>query len=140
MSWKNHVPRNRQGRETRLAEVIETVDSDAPATKQELADRLGISMHYLSELLQELKKKDIVKKAYVVDDEAVYDEVEDVSKLWEMFNEDDNELLNLLERLDEVVFDQYTSAHREFAGDEPEQTADQLEPLTNERYGGVLNE
>jgi predicted transcriptional regulator len=140
MSWKNHVSKNRQGRETRIAEVIETVDSEAPATKEDLASHLDISMHYLSEILQEVKKKGLVEKAYVVDEEAVYDEVKDVSKLWETVNQDDNDLLALLERLEEVVFDQYTSTHQEFAGDEPEQTADQLEPLTNERYATVLNE
>jgi len=78
-------PRNaaRQGREATLAQVIEAIDRTAPDTKTRLADEVGISEQYLSELLQELKSDDIVRKAYVVDDEQHYNSAEFVSRLYE---------------------------------------------------------
>ena len=55
MRWSHPHTVPETGREATLARVIETIDRRAPETKSELADDLGLSEHYLSELLQELK-------------------------------------------------------------------------------------
>ncbi|WP_101295569.1 MarR family transcriptional regulator [Halegenticoccus soli] len=144
MTWHAPTDERVDGRVMTLARVIETIDRTAPETKAEAADRLGLSQHYLSELLQELKADGIVTKAYVVDDERVYDRARSVSELWKQARRSDapsgNELLTLLRRLDDVTFDQYAATGATFAGEAPEQTADKLEPLANERYSTVLGE
>ncbi|WP_129114689.1 MarR family transcriptional regulator [Halegenticoccus tardaugens] len=144
MIWHAPTDAHPDGRTITLARVIETIDRSAPETKAEAADRLGISQHYLSELLQELKSEGIVTKAYVVDDERVYDRARSVSELWRRAERAGapgrSELLALLRRLDEVTFEQYRAALATFEGDPPEGTADALEPLSNERYSTVLGE
>lgn len=172
-----HRPRDaaRQGRDATLAQVIEAIDRTAPDTKTHLAEEVGISEQYLSELLHELKSDDIVRKAYVVDDEQIYSSAEFVSRFSEKSgpagNPDDGStapssptppatkgttppetahstggdgrgatVLGLFERLDEVTHMQYEAAYEEFVGGAPDQSADMLESLTNERYSAVLSE
>lgn len=129
------------GRDTTLAEVIETIDQTAPETKAELAETMDLSEHYLSELLQELKDEDIIRKGYIVDREAAFDAAPSISKL----NDGDAgapgpKLLTSLARLEDVTTKQYDSAMQTYVGETPEQTADELESLTNERCFNVLNE
>jgi DNA-binding Lrp family transcriptional regulator len=160
--WHWSRDATRQGREATLAQVIEAIDRSAPETKSRLADEVGISEQYLSELLQELKRKDVVRKAYVVDDDAVYDNAESVSYLHDVGGHDERfgddveadptgaeptspddrgaTVVALLARLDEVTAEQYAAAHQAFVGDEPDRPAGALESLTNERYGAVLSE
>lgn len=169
-----HRPRDaaRQGRDATLAHVIETIDRTAPDTKTRLAKEVGISEQYLSELLQELKSDEIVRKAYVVDDERIYRSAGYVSRLYEEYDAADDTdssvpaspvppatngtappetthstgggrggaVLGLLERLDEVTATQYMAAREEFVGGDPDQSADTLESLANERYSAVLSE
>ncbi|MFB6123671.1 MAG: winged helix-turn-helix domain-containing protein [Haloferacaceae archaeon] len=152
-----HRPRDAspQGRDATLAQVIEAIDADAPETKVQLADAVGISEQYLSELLQELKREGVVTKAYVVDDDAVYENAEHVSPLQDgdaadavgnghegTTTPDDRgkTVLDLLARLDEVTATQYAAARQSFDGDDPDQPAGALESLTNERYFAVLSE
>jgi phosphate transport system protein len=171
MSWRNwHRPRDatREGRDATLAQVIEAVDRTAPRTKAQLAETVGVSEQYLSDLLQELKADDVVRKAYVVDDEAVYETAESVSRL--VGNGDGSRrgagsslrsqsaagdaaddrtpapdqrgsaAIDLLERLDDVTASQYAAARAEFLGETPDQPADALESVTNERYTTVVSE
>jgi hypothetical protein len=123
-----------------LARVIETIDRTAPETKSELAAELGLSEHYLSELLQELKEEDLVRKGYVVDDVAIYDSAPKLSELCNDDGEMYTRLIDQLARLEAVTTDQYRAARARFAGDDPEQSADELEPLANERCLVVLQE
>lgn len=170
-----HRPRGvaRQGRDATLAQVIEAIDQTAPDTKARLAEEVDISEQYLSELLQELKNDEIVRKAYVIDDERIYNSAKYVSRLYEGDNSADGidtdtpdtspptsdthgtapfetahstgdeergaTVLGLLERLDEVTATQYVAAQEAFVGSEPEQSADTLESLANERYSAVLS-
>lgn len=131
-------------RERTLATVIEAIDTDAPATKAELAEAVGLSPNYLSEVLQELKSKGMVRKAYVVDDSAIFSHVEDVSNLWQSaMNEEvqaTDGLFDRLQRLNDVTLKQYRAAKAAFCGEAVAEAADQLEPLTNERYSAVLSE
>jgi DNA-binding Lrp family transcriptional regulator len=158
-SW--HRPRDatQQGRDATLAQVIECVDRAAPETKTELADAVGISEQYLSELLRDLKANDIVRKAYVVDDAAVYANAKSISLLHDgagQYTEpaetpvegndgadvDDRgaTVLDLLRHLDEVTTTQYVAASATFDGTDPDPPAGALESLTNERYSAVLSE
>ncbi|WP_207591557.1 winged helix-turn-helix transcriptional regulator [Halomontanus rarus] len=157
-TWSRPQDAVRQGREATLAQIIETIDRTAPATKARLATEVGISEQYLSELLQELKRDDVVRKAYVVDDDAVYANASAVSRLHEGCRHGDadgrgnpisetapseyrgTDVLELLNRLDEVTSTQYAAAHRSFVGDEPDRPAAALESLANERYSAVLSE
>lgn len=130
------------GRESTVANVIETIEATKPETKATIADEVDLSVHYVTEIVQELKSDGVISKAYVIDEEAVYDAAKNVSNLWEE-NESGTtgtNLLELLRRLDTVCFNQYCAAQTEFEGTKPEQTADQLESLANERYGTILSE
>ncbi|WP_231188410.1 helix-turn-helix domain-containing protein [Haladaptatus sp. DYF46] len=140
MRWSQPSIAPEGGREVTLARVIETIDRTAPETKAELADELGLSKHYLSELLQELKHDGIVRKGYVIDDGAVYDNAPSLSKLSHDEGARHARLIEQLERLESVTTDQYRAARTQFAGDEPAQSADDLEPLANERCLVVLQE
>lgn len=146
-----------QGRDATFTQVIEAIDRTAPDTKTQLAETVGISEQYLSELLGELKGEDIVRKAYVVDDDQLYGSARQISKLFPptflSLDESAPEpgqsteaagrggaVLELIERLDDVTSTQYAAAHEAFVGDEPEQSADTLESLANERYSATLSE
>jgi DNA-binding Lrp family transcriptional regulator len=72
----------RGGREATLAAIVEAIDRTAPETKGQLATEVDISEQYLSELLQELKRDGVVRKAYVVDHAAVYENAAAVSRLY----------------------------------------------------------
>jgi DNA-binding Lrp family transcriptional regulator len=153
-SWDN-AP---HGRNATLIQIIEVIDEQSPETKEALAEAVGISDQYLSELLQELKRDGIVRKAYVVDEDAVYAKAGSISPFYEGDDGSvdaegervdgpaatragaDTDVLDLLARLSEVTADQYAAAHRSFIGEEPEQPATALESLTNERYSAVLSE
>ncbi|SFK67743.1 Phosphate uptake regulator [Halogranum rubrum] len=140
MRWSQPSLTPQGGREITLARVIETIDRTAPETKAALADELGLSEHYLSELLQELKGRGIVRKGYVVDDVAVYDHSPTLSELHTDDGAMYTRLVEQLERLEAVTTDQYRAARTQFAGDDPDQSADDLEPLANERCLVVLQE
>jgi len=131
--------------------VVEAIDRTAPETKRELAETVGISKQYLSELLQALKSEGIVRKGYVVDDAAVYADTGTVSRLHgddgaEVDEESGSAtgrgpaVLSLLERLEGVTSAQYEAAWTAFEGEAPEQAADTLESLANERYSAVISE
>ena len=149
--WQQPLAATRQGRDATRAQVVEAIDRTAPETKQELAETVGISKQYLSELLQTLKSEGIVRKGYIVDDEAVYADAGTVSRLHgDETGEADEEretaadrgpaVLSLLERLEGVTTAQYDAAWTAFEGGEPEQAADTLESLANERYAAVISE
>lgn len=141
MRWNHPKASRPHGRNGTLARVIEAVEETAPETKSELAEELGLSQHYLSELLQELKAEGVVRKAYVVDEDAVYDAAPSITG----FAPDTgpskrSEILSLLRRLDETTFEQYLTARAAFEGESTEPTADELEPLANERCLTVIDE
>ncbi|MFW6002998.1 MAG: PhoU family transcriptional regulator [Halanaeroarchaeum sp.] len=153
--WHPRGTAGYQGRDATLTQVIEAIDRTAPATKTQLAETVGISEQYLSELLGELKGEDIVRKAYVVDDDQLYRSARGVSKLSAPTSLSPDEtapdqsteaagrgdaVVELLERLDDVTSTQYAAAHEAFVGEVPEQSADTLESLANERYSATLSE
>jgi len=158
--WQRPLAATQQGRDATRAQVIEVIDRAAPETKAELAAAVGISEQYCSELLQSLKADGVVRKGYVVDDAAVYDDATGISRLHGEAGEASPEadgapddraeplppsdrgpaVLALLERLEAVTTAQYEAARTAFEGGEPEQSADTLESLTNERYFAVIAE
>jgi len=142
---------SQQGRDATRAQVIEAIDRTAPRTKADLATTVGISEQYLSELLQELKADGVVRKAYVVDDATVYADATGLSRLHGTADGERTNgatpseargpaVLSLLERLEAVTTNQYDAARAAFDGEEPEQSADTLESLANERYFAVISE
>jgi len=147
-----HRPLDAGGRDATQAQVIEAVDSTAPETKAELAQTVGISEQYLSELLQELKAEDVIRKGYVVDRGALYDSSRHVSELHgEKIRSGDAELseassgrggavLELFDPLESVTTRQYEAARAAFFDEDVERSAKTLEPLANERYSAVLSE
>jgi phosphate transport system protein len=152
-----HRPQNvaRQGRAATRAQIIETIDRTAPETKSILADEIGISEQYLSEHLQELKRQGLIRKAYVVDEDAVYANAGSISGLGGDGDGTDAPedtrgaaagesrgaaVLELLGRLDDVTATQFAAASETFQGEEPERPPSALESLANERYGAVLAE
>ena len=150
MAWRR--PLGPGGREATRAQVVEAIDRTTPETKEELARAVGISEQYLSELLQELKSEEVVRKGYLVDDAALYNSSADISNLYgsdrsttetpsngETGNRG-REVLELLERLEAVTTRQYEAARSAFLGQGVEHAAGTLESLANERYSAVLTE
>jgi predicted ArsR family transcriptional regulator len=144
-TWQRPLASGHQGREATRAQVVEAIDRTAPQTKQELAGAVGISEQYLSELLQDLKTDGVVRKGYVVDDARLYDSAAHISNLYN--GEQDGEatrvnedVLELLARLESVTTRQYDAARNAFLGETVERSATTLESLTNERYSAVVSE
>ncbi|WP_128225258.1 PhoU family transcriptional regulator [Halobacteriaceae bacterium SHR40] len=149
-TWQR--PLGAGGRDATCTQVIEAIDRTAPETKAELAGTVGISEQYLSELLQELKAEDIVRKGYVVDDGALYTSSDTISKLHSTdsgpvdgaangtVSDRGAEVLALLEPLESVTTRQYDAARGVFFGEGVERSAQTLESLANERYSAVLDE
>ena len=134
---------SQQGRDATRAQIVETVDRVEPETKAELAQEVGISQQYLSELLQELKATGVIQKSYVVDNEALYDASEAISKLYGTANGADDRgtsVSKLLDRLESVTTRQYEAARAAFLAEDVDRSAGTLEPVTNERYSAVLSE
>jgi len=140
------------GRAATRAQVIEAIDRTAPETKADLAETVGISEQYLSELLQELKEKNVVHKGYVVDDSKLYANVDGISKLHsensdgvgesgtvEVGNRG-SEVIALLGPVESVTTRQYSAARAAFLGESVDRSAQTLESLANERYSAVLAE
>jgi len=129
-----------------IAHLVETIDQAAPETKAELAELVGLSEQYLSELLQELKRDGIVTKSYVINDAALYANIEQVSDLSgdeaksPLQADRSHKLLELMGRLESVTRSQYAAAHAAFAGTEPDEPAAKLEALANERHMAVFAE
>jgi phosphate transport system protein len=144
-TWPRARDSSRHGREATLAQIIETIDLTAPATKSDLAGEVDISEQYLSELLQELKRDGIVRKGYIIDEDALQSDVEMVSQLLHTGDETlearrSHDLLDLLERLNDVTLSQYRAAWQTFAGEDPDDPADQFEGLANERHMAIFEE
>lgn len=137
-TWHAGAGARRGGREATLADVIETVERTAPETKGELADRLDLSEHYLSDLLRELKSAGVVSKAYVVDRDAVYETADELSALHA--GDAPAELREGLRRLDEVTVEQYAAARAALVDEPADLAAEELESLANERCLTVLSE
>jgi hypothetical protein len=130
-----------------MVQLIETIDRFAPETKKELAEEADISEQYLSELLQELKGDGIIKKSYVVDEAQIYSKVDKISPLvtqgdpsQELQYQRSHDLLELLKRLNDVTRSQYLAAHKAFNGNDPDESANQLEGLANERHTAIFGE
>ncbi|MFB6201107.1 MAG: PhoU family transcriptional regulator [Halorhabdus sp.] len=155
-SWHRLSSTTHSGRKATRAAVVEAIDRDTPETKAALSDRVDISEQYLSEILSDLKREGVVRKGYVIDQAALYDQADSVSRLTrarqdEAASTDETArqatntgrataVLDLLERLESVTRRQYAAAETVFNGETPDQSADSLESLTNERWSAVLAE
>ena len=50
-----------------LMEILDLILYENPATQDEIADRLGISRRYVTQLIQPLIKDGTIKRAYMID-------------------------------------------------------------------------
>ena len=50
-----------------LKDILDIILYENPSTQDEIADKLGITRRYVTQLLQPLVKKEIVKRAYIID-------------------------------------------------------------------------
>lgn len=144
-TWSRPQDTTHQGRDETKVQLVETIDRETPETKAALADAVGISEQYLSELLRELKDDGVVTKGYVVDEDALHDNVGSVSQLASgtrdtLAEERSDDLLALLGALDDVTREQYSAARQQFNGEEPTEAPEQLEGLANERHRAVFDE
>ena len=142
-TWQRSLTAGQHGRDATRAQVVEAIDRTAPETKTELAQTVGLSEQYLSELLQELKAEDIIQKSYVVDDAALYESSAHISNLSASETDTENRetaVVELLDRLESVTTKQYEAARAAFMNEDVDPSATTLESLTNERYSAVLSE
>jgi phosphate transport system protein len=154
-SWQRPLAPANGGRKATRAAVVEAIDRTAPETKAALAEQIDISEQYLSEILRSLKADGIVRKAYTVDDSALYDNAGTVSPL---DNADaapgansgpagdatvadrGTAVIELLERLESVTTRQFKAAEAAFLGESVDTPATTLESLANERWSAVVSE
>jgi len=144
-TWYRPQDTTHRGRDATKVQLVETIDQETPETKAALAEAVGISEQYLSELLRELKHDGVVTKGYVVDEDALHENVDSVSQLAHdgadsLGGERSDDLLDLLGALDDVTRDQYDAARARFNGEDPAETPAQLEGLANERHMAVFGE
>jgi phosphate transport system protein len=142
-TYQRSLTAGQHGRDATRAQVVEAIDRTAPKTKTELAETVGLSEQYLSELLQELKTENVIKKSYVVDDSALYESSERISTLSDSGSETEHygtAVMKLLDRLESATTQQYDAARAAFMNEEVDPSAATLESLTNERYSAVLSE
>ncbi|WP_432645124.1 PhoU domain-containing protein [Methanobrevibacter sp.] len=79
-----------------LEDIIDIIFYDKPATQEEIAEKLGISRRYVTQLLKPLIEKDIVKRSYVIDLNK-YDEIYSSSN--PIFNSKQHSAYFLIENL-----------------------------------------
>lgn len=137
-------PADRGDRERTLTEVIEAVDTVTPETKAQLSEEVDLSKNYLSELLKDLKEHGLIKKAYVVDESAVFEAAPELSAFVDGSKKrgttDFPRLFERFAALDTATRKQYGAARAVFEKEEPERSAADLEPLANERSRAVFDE
>ncbi|MFP4218464.1 MAG: helix-turn-helix domain-containing protein [Salinarchaeum sp.] len=145
-AWKRTRIPDRGGREATMARIIEAIDQTAPETKEDLANQVNISEQYLSELLQYLKREGIVTKGYLLNKQALYENIATVSALTPdegatpLHADRMATLMALLKDLDAVTYDQFVAAKQAFEGGDPDPGADQLEAVSNERHSDFFEE
>lgn len=59
-----------------LKDILDIILYENPATQQEIADKLGITRRYVTQLIQPLIKEGVVKRAYMIDMEN-YEKIAD---------------------------------------------------------------
>ncbi len=56
-----------RGKDATLAAILHTIMRDRPSTQKEIAEKVGVSRRYVTELLRPLAEKGAVKRIYTVD-------------------------------------------------------------------------
>lgn len=66
--WMNIKNSDRMSkRDKTLKDILDLILYENPATQDEIAERLGITRRYVTQLLQPLVKDGTVKRAYMID-------------------------------------------------------------------------
>ena len=77
-----------------LKDILDLILYENPSTQDEIAERLGISRRYVTQLLQPLVKDGTVKRAYMIDLKSYEEVVESVADYSTTKNNTGNALIN----------------------------------------------
>ena len=81
-------------RDKTLKEILDLILYENPSTQDEIADKLGITRRYVTQLLQPLVKEGTVKRAYMIDLKSYQNAVESVGDYINTKNSPGNVLIN----------------------------------------------
>lgn len=81
-------------RDKTLKEILDLILYENPSTQDEIAEKLGITRRYVTQLLQPLVKEGTVKRAYMIDLKSYQNAVESVGDYIDTKNSPGNALIN----------------------------------------------
>lgn len=81
-------------RDKTLKEILDLILYENPSTQDEIAEKLGITRRYVTQLLQPLVKEGAVKRAYMIDLKSYQNAVESVGDYIDTKNSPGNALIN----------------------------------------------
>lgn len=81
-------------RDKTLKEILDLILYENPSTQDEIAEKLGITRRYVTQLLQPLVKEGTVKRAYMIDLKSYQNAVESVGDYVNTKNSPGNVLIN----------------------------------------------
>ena len=81
-------------RDKTLKEILDLILYENPSTQDEIAERLGITRRYVTQLLQPLVKDGTIKRAYMIDLKSYEEIVESVGDYSNTRNTTGNVLIN----------------------------------------------
>ena len=81
-------------RDKTLKEILDLILYENPSTQDEIAEKLGITRRYVTQLLQPLVKEGTVKRAYMIDLKSYHNAVESVGDYINTKNSPGNVLIN----------------------------------------------
>ncbi len=81
-------------RDKTLKEILDLILYENPSTQDEIAEKLGITRRYVTQLLQPLVKEGTVKRAYMIDLKSYQNAVESVGDYINTKNSPGNVLIN----------------------------------------------
>ena len=77
-----------------LKDILDLILYESPATQDEIANRLGISRRYVSQLIQPLIKEGTIKRAYIIDMKSYEKVAESLGEYGGSKNDSGNVLIN----------------------------------------------
>ncbi|MCC7554383.1 MAG: winged helix-turn-helix transcriptional regulator [Methanobacteriaceae archaeon] len=129
-------------RNTTLKDILDFILYENPSTQEEIADRLGITRRYVTELLKPLIDEEIVKKAYVVDLKSYEQAVESLGLNLPSKDMSGNILINeMLNNMSLHVQNQLEISFLSIVENDPEKAQEALEMdyVTNNLFDKIRN-
>jgi phosphate transport system protein len=120
-----------------LKDILDVILYENPSTQDEIADKLGITRRYVTQLLQPLVKEEVVKRAYIID----------LKKYEEVYGEDVNSpeysgnllIKNMLQNMSDHVKSEVETAFRSVVENDKDiaEEALQMDYATNNLFEKV---